>query len=210
MSKTVLEQYQHQIENLLKNVPRGTFLSIYEYANYLISWNSKMDLVSNSETIENLLRRHILDSLQLCTLIQENNNFIIDLGTGAGFPGMVLALAGKKKVFLTESNVKKISFLRYIKAMLKVEVDIYHGDYSKISDLKVDYFISRAVTTTSNLINAVNNIISDNSIFLLHKSKKQYNELEELSNQYSFELQVHKNLFNNEGVIFEISKLVRL
>ena len=88
------------------NVPHGT---IEKYIDLLRTWNKKVNLISVANENE-LIERHILDSLQLLDYIKKDD-IVYDLGSGAGFPGLMLAYGGISNVNLVESNNKKASFL---------------------------------------------------------------------------------------------------
>jgi 16S rRNA (guanine527-N7)-methyltransferase len=97
-------------------VPRETLDRLKRYADLLVTWQKRLNLVAPS-TIPDLWRRHMLDSAQLYPLVQEAGKVgpdraLVDLGTGAGFPGLVLAIMGVSPVVLVESDAKKSAFLR--------------------------------------------------------------------------------------------------
>ena len=104
----------------LENVSRETFADFQTWQNLLNHWNIKINLVSNS-TINNFWLRHALDSWQLVSLLPHNISHVIDMGSGAGFPGLALAIAAKNSahenlssISLIESNGKKCNFLRTV------------------------------------------------------------------------------------------------
>ena len=96
------------MSKFLRKFSRG-FLSYYEL---LIKWQKKINLVSSGIHIENAWERHFLDSLQLLKHIDKHSQKIADIGTGAGFPGMALAISGAADMHLVESDAKKIAFLK--------------------------------------------------------------------------------------------------
>ena len=81
------------------------------YSDLLKTWQKKFNLVSNS-TLDNLWERHFIDSAQLYSLLpkEKKGAVIYDIGAGAGFPGMVLAIMGRKDIILCEANYKKCTF----------------------------------------------------------------------------------------------------
>src|SRR6202046_1394945 len=93
-------------------VPRETFGRLQDYVNLLKKWQAKINLISNS-TILDVWKRHIIDSGQLMKYLSESEN-VIDLGSGAGFPGMVLAILGIKNMTLVESDSRKVAFLKEV------------------------------------------------------------------------------------------------
>jgi 16S rRNA (guanine527-N7)-methyltransferase len=91
-------------------VSRETIERLSAYAALLVKWQARINLVSAS-TLEDLWRRHMLDSAQLLPLLPEGTTSVIDLGSGAGFPGLVLAILGIPEVHLIESDQRKCVFL---------------------------------------------------------------------------------------------------
>ena len=97
-------------------VSRETITSLKKYENLLIEANKSLNLVGNS-TINEIWTRHFLDSVQVIDFIDKNDKTLVDLGSGAGFPGLVLAIASKDrkiplKVKLIEKSPKKAKFLK--------------------------------------------------------------------------------------------------
>jgi 16S rRNA (guanine527-N7)-methyltransferase len=93
------------------NVSRESIAQIETYVELLLTWQAKINLIGPS-TIEDVWRRHILDTLQLLPLMHGKTEAVADLGSGAGIPGLVLALGGNLRAELYESNGKKVAFLR--------------------------------------------------------------------------------------------------
>ena len=82
----------------------------------LIKWNKSINLI-HDDTIKNIHSRHILDSLQLSSFVDYSKDIIVDIGSGAGLPGMILAIDGARHVHLVEPTNKKTVFLNHIKKM---------------------------------------------------------------------------------------------
>jgi len=87
--------------------------SLQKYIDIIIKYNFHTNLVGKS-TLADPWSKHILDSLQLISFIKNKNHSILDMGTGAGFPGVVLFIVGYKDISLVDSNGKKIKFLKRI------------------------------------------------------------------------------------------------
>jgi 16S rRNA (guanine527-N7)-methyltransferase len=204
----LIDLLKNNAEKAKLNVSRETLEKLLSYTSMLLKWNKAINLIAKGEesNIERLLLRHILDSLQLSLYIEKSEN-IIDLGTGAGLPGMVLAIAGYEKVSLVDKNSKKIAFLNEVKAALKLNACVSREDFASLST-SPDVFVSRAVTSIANLVKSVDHLISSTTRFILHKSKNQIIELNELQISYSFNVEKRDNLFNSEGLILIISNVV--
>jgi 16S rRNA (guanine527-N7)-methyltransferase len=119
-------------------VSRGTIESINKFKTELIKWNSKINLVSRAD-IADLDNRHIADSMQISKWLDKNQS-IIDLGTGAGFPGIILSVMGYKNIVLVEADSKKILFLQTIKSLLNLDCKVMH---SRIEEISTNTIIER-------------------------------------------------------------------
>jgi len=109
-------------------VSRETITSLKKYENMLIEANKSLNLVGNS-TIKEIWSRHFLDSVQVIDFIDKNDKTLMDLGSGAGFPGLVLAIASKDrkiplKVKLIEKSTKKAKFLENLSDKLHLDVEV--------------------------------------------------------------------------------------
>ena len=122
---------------------------------------------------------NILDSLYPLNFIDSYESFA-DIGTGAGYPGLVLAIALRDvKSYLIEPRIKRVSFLNFVKASLKLDnLTILCNRVEEVKDLQVDLITSRAVTNTSLLLDITKNIKKENSSYLFYKGSMLEEELE--------------------------------
>ena len=122
---------------------------------------------------------NILDSLYPLNFIDSYESFA-DIGTGAGYPGLVLAIALRNvKSYLIEPRIKRVSFLNFVKASLKLDnLTILCNRVEEVKDLQVDLITSRAVTNTSLLLDITKNIKKENSSYLFYKGSMLDEELE--------------------------------
>ena len=122
---------------------------------------------------------NILDSLYPLNFIDSYESFA-DIGTGAGYPGLVLAIALRDvKSYLIEPRIKRVSFLNFVKASLKLDnLTILCNRVEEVTDLQVDLITSRAVTNTSLLLDITKNIKKENSSYLFYKGSMLDEELE--------------------------------
>ena len=124
MDKTI----QIDTFSTITRVSRETITSLKKYENILIKANNTLNLIGNS-TIKNIWNRHFLDSVQVIDFIEENDKILMDLGSGAGFPGLVLAITSKDrkiplKIKLVEKSPKKVKFLRDVISELSLDVEV--------------------------------------------------------------------------------------
>ena len=125
------------------------------------------------------IEENILDSIFPLNFINKYNSFA-DIGTGAGYPGLILAMAQKDvKSYLIEPRIKRVSFLNFVKASLKLEnLTVICSRVEEVKDLQVDLITSRAVTNTSLLLDITKNIKKENSSYLFYKGSMLESEIE--------------------------------
>ena len=109
-------------------VSRETIRSLVKYEEFLKKTNKSLNLIGNS-TVNNIWYRHFLDSFQAIDFIDKNQKTLVDLGSGAGFPGIVLSIIAEErkipiKIKLIEKSPKKINFLKVIISQLKLNADV--------------------------------------------------------------------------------------
>ena len=130
-------------------VSRETIISLKKYENELIEANKSLNLIGRS-TEKQIWTRHFLDSVQVVDFIDKNDKTLIDLGSGAGFPGLVLAITLKDrkmptKIKLIEKSPKKVIFLKELINKLCLDVEVVHQNIlEKPKKLSEDIFVARA------------------------------------------------------------------
>lgn len=194
---------------ILDFVSRETIEKYVCYFDELKKWNNSTRLVQE-KTLEDYWNRHILDSIQLLPYIGQSHK-IIDIGTGAGFPGMALAISGLENITLCESMLRKCVFLNEIKRLTNTNVDILN---KRIEDVDLNHYnliLSRAMTEVISLLGLIKNVSRETKIrFLLHKGKNYETEIIRAKEEFSFSYNVHKSLTSSEGVILEINEVSKL
>ena len=125
------------------------------------------------------IEENILDSIYPLSFMDKYESFA-DIGTGAGYPGLILAIAQRDvKSYLIEPRIKRVSFLNFVKASLKLDnLTVLCNRVEEVKDLQVDLITSRAVTNTSLLLDITTNIKKDNSSYLFYKGSMLEEELE--------------------------------
>ena len=173
-------------------VSRETFEKLSVFHNTLLKWQNSINLISGS-TINNIWERHILDSAQLFKFVRDIDGNILDFGSGAGFPGLVLAIMGKKNVHLVESDHKKCVFLKEISMLTEIDITIHNCRIENLRFINVDLVTCRALAPLNKLIQYVETYIRKSSnhnhpfpklLFLKGKSYK--NELSQLNKKIHF------------------------
>lgn len=189
------------------NVSRETFLTLDRYVELLKKWQKAINLISNS-TLSDIYNRHILDSAQLYPYIVSKNN-IGDLGSGAGFPGMILAILNKKCfISLIESDNRKCEFLSEIKRQCKVDnVEIINNRIEKLTDKNFDCLVSRALTSITNILTLSANIRGKNCEIVLLKGEKYKQELAIAKEKYILNTNIYDSITDNAGKIIVIQEV---
>jgi len=182
------------------NVSRETQNELEEYVRKLLDYNKIHNLIGSKE-VDKVWDRHIIDSLQLTTLLPLNKN-IVDVGTGAGLPGMVLSILGFD-VTLIESNTKKVTFL---KSVSRETEKIIHDRCENVKK-KFDVITARAVTNLKDLIALTLHLSKKNSVFIFPKGKNWKKELLEAEKKYKFDVEIKNSLTSFESRILILKNI---
>ena len=189
----------------ITKLPVQTLEKIEHYANELLRWNEKFNLVSRKNNL-NDIKNHILDCMQLENHMQDKNAKIVDIGSGAGLPGIVLAILGYENCNLIETNSKKCVFLTKISSELNLPINIHNDDVAKINFSNVDFIVSRAFAAPEKLLSVSEHFISPGTKYLMYQNDLN---LEVLQKEWHFELKIHDNIYKNNNSILELSSLQR-
>jgi 16S rRNA (guanine527-N7)-methyltransferase len=157
------------------------------FANKLLWWNGVHN-ISGAKTKEQVVQ-NIIDSIYPITFLKEPKN-MLDVGTGAGFPGLILAIVwDKTNIVLSEPINKKAAFLRYIANELNLKnVEVFKNRVEKLQNKKFDLITSRAVSDTNLLLLLTKNVSSDNTEFLFFKGSNVFNEVDKLDKKVTYDI----------------------
>ena len=197
------------------DVSRETLDRIRHYLFVLDDWRTRMNLIGPSEG-RHLWRRHVFDSLQVLDLIGTGPAALVDLGSGAGFPGLVLACAlaerGDISITLVEKSPKKAHFLEAAaKAVLGAKGPMVR--VQRIEDAPLDRFdlvTARALAPLPKLLGFVETWAKPDGRALLWKGREATSELTLSRESWTFELSRRASRSDPEGQILAISNLRRL
>lgn len=188
-------------------VSREALKRIVEFERLLLKWNKTINLIS-TRTSNDIMNRHILDSLQLLPFIDRDSK-IIDLGSGAGFPGIILSIAGIKDITLIESDSRKTVFLLQSSKLSSNNIRIINDRIENIDNLQCDIITSRAFAELD-LIFEYSSKIKVKNKFLLHKGAGYKNEIQKAKKHWLFNKTVHDSITSETGKILEITDLKRI
>lgn len=173
-------------------------------------WNARINLVSKA-AMGGFWTRHALDSWQLWPLVPENTQTILDLGSGAGFPGLALAIgckrAGRGHVTLVESAGKKANFLKTVIRELELPADVWADRAENLPPQAFDLISARAFAPLPRLLTYAQPFWGEGSIALLLKGMNAKSELTEAQESWEFNVVEYPSQSDPEGVILRISDL---
>ena len=199
------EDFLHDFLNKHLNVSRETSKKLYLFTDILLKKNQQLNLIGKN-TVNDIYQRHILDSLQLLKYININDK-ILDIGTGAGFPGLVLNIAACKNVTLIESIRKKCVFLSEAKTKLDLSCNIINNRSEQIDYIENDIITARAVAPLKKLFSLLYKQQNNNTKCFFFKGKNYQEEIIEAKKSWNFNYKPYKSLTSKEGVILEISDI---
>lgn len=191
----------------MSNVSRETEEKLSLYHDLLLKWADAINLVSPG-TLAAFHERHLKDSLQLLDIAGEDWNTWCDLGSGAGFPGMVIAIAAKRAqtVHLIESDKRKSSFLRAVARETGARAVIHPQRIEVAPPQEADIVSARALAHLDKLLPFVRRHMSSQGRALLPKGETWKKELAETPDISAYSYQTHESTTNPRAVVFEITK----
>ncbi len=193
------------------DVSRETLSALNRYVLMLQEWQTKLNLVGPA-TLPDAWRRHILDSAQLFPLIEKPEETVwIDMGCGAGFPGLVMAIMGVGEVHLVESIAKKCRFLEAVVDALALHdrVIIHNARLEALKPFKADIISARALAKLTQLFDWGHPFAASSTRWLLLKGQDVEAELAEAQQKWAFEYDLHASLSDPRGRIVEARGVAR-
>ncbi len=195
-------------------VPRETVEKLELYAELLIRWQRAVNLVSPA-TLDAVWQRHFADSAQILALAPSARTWI-DLGSGGGFPGLVIAilLANHEThiVHLVESNSRKCAFLSEVARQTSTHVKVHEG---RIEDIAAnggiglaDVVTSRALAPLSRLLGLAAPFFGSHTLGLFFKGREVAQEVEAARENWRFEVRIGTSRTSHEGGIVEVRNLI--
>lgn len=204
----------NQDTHLALNVSRETMEKFAIYAELLKKWNPKINLVAKS-TIQNLWDRHIYDSVQFFDLINKDSKKWVDIGSGGGFPGIILAimaaeLPSSPEVLLVESDQRKAVFLRTVLRETEVSAKVLTSRIEETPPLKADVLTARALADLPKLLQFADLHLANTGTALFAKGANWKKELSEARLAWQFECKPAKSKTDPDAVILQIQGLTHV
>ncbi len=182
-----------------------TFVALLE------KWRTKINLVGR-RSLDNPWHRHILDSAQLGPLLPPGTKSIADIGSGAGFPGLVLALIdlpGGPDVHIIESNQRKCAFLREVNRATGAGAVIHHCRIENLSNLRVNVATARGVAPLTKLLQFAVPVLKKNGKCFFLKGKKWQEELTRAKKDWNMKESNISSLSDSLGMVIKLEALSR-
>ena len=196
----------------IQNVSRETLDELQNYSLSIIRKNKEINLISSS-TEKSINTRHIADSAQIIDFINKNDvNVCTDLGSGAGLPGIVLAILMKSKkpkfkVIFYEKSYHKSNFLEEISKKFKLNTKINQKNIFEQENLETDIIVSRAFKPLPVIFEIALNNFSKFKYIILFLGKSGKEILKDASKKWKFDCEEKKSLTSDESLIVKISNL---
>ena len=195
MLDPILEKYTK--ENFLNSTE--VIVKLFEYKKLLLEENKNMNLIGKS-TIDDFDQRHFLDCLQIHQYMPEKNTLTVDLGSGAGLPGVLLSILGHKKLHLIEKSPKKSVFLDNCKIRLGLDYTVHNQPLSDVSLSNLHYIVARAFAPITKILHYTKQMVTNQTQYVLLKGKTYLEEIN-LVNNMKFNWKAYPSITSNESRI---------
>jgi 16S rRNA (guanine527-N7)-methyltransferase len=205
---------ENDVEFFLKkfNVSRETIEKLNKYKDFLLSSNKLLNLIGKT-TENHIFSRHFTDSAQIYDLIEDKSE-IVDLGSGAGFPGVIIKILMNNNkidgnIILIEKSPKKCKFLKNLSDKLGLKLRIVNLRLENFKFDKISTVVSRAFKNTVDTIDILfKNNEKIRSIILI-KGKSYQHELEDAKKKYTFDVEKFRSITSDESYILKIINIKR-
>ena len=210
MDQEILNSYS-RLNHL--NVSRETYLDFENYISMILEENKKINLISKkTASKKTIISRHIIDSAQIIDFVDLNCNTTIDLGSGSGMPGIIVAIILKNmknnmNVHLYEKSYHKSDFLKKVSKKLNLNTKVIQKNIFEIKNLKTGTIMSRAFKPMPIVLNLVYANFSEykNLIFFMGKNGKKV--FENSKKNWDLEYVVKKSLTNEGSFLINIKNI---
>ena len=210
MDQEILNSY-YKLNGL--NVSRETFSDFENYTSLILKKNKKINIISKKNlSKKNIIERHIADSAQIIDFVDLNSNTTTDIGSGGGFPGIIVAIILKNmknnmNVHLYEKSYHKSNFLKEVSEKLNLNTKVFQKDIFKLKNLKTGTIMSRAFKPMPIILNLVyeNFLFFKNVIFFMGKNGEHV--FKESLNDWDLEYTEKKSLTSENSFLINIKKI---
>ncbi len=190
----------------LTSVSRETLDKLRIYFELLKKWQRAINLVSKS-TLPHAWERHILDSYQILKHVPMDKGVWVDLGSGAGFPALVVAMASNFDVHVIESDQRKCQFMREVSRETSTNLTIHTKRIEAIEPFKADIISARALASLDKLIELAHPFATEKTSFLFLKGQDVDAELTNAAKCWRMDAVKHSSLSSSEGCVLQLENV---
>ncbi len=196
------------------NVSRETFERLEVFATLTKKWNPSINLVARS-TLNDLWNRHIVDSAQLFRYAPATPRHWVDIGSGGGFPGIVVAvmakeLSPKTRFTMIESDQRKSTFLRTAARELDLNIEVLADRVENVAPQAADMISARALSALDGLFALISRHISPETCAIFPKGKTFANEVTQAERNWRFDLKAHTSMTEPDARILVVKDIIRV
>lgn len=188
------------------NVSRETTQKLSLYAEELSKWQKSINLIGKN-TLPDIWTRHFLDSAQLRKFLHKDRGRIVDVGSGAGFPGLVLSILGEDQIDLVERDMRKCAFLRAVVHRTGATARVLNMDISEYVPTPALTITARAVAEIGGFLDLVAHLITPDTHILLLKGSKAQHELILAQKRRKLTARIHPSQAWRDGCVLEIEDI---
>jgi 16S rRNA (guanine527-N7)-methyltransferase len=193
----------------ITHVSRETMARLEDYVRLLAAWNQRINLVGRN-TIGDVWQRHVLDSAQLMAHLPPGTRRLIDLGTGAGLPGLILAILGVPEVHLVESDRRKAVFLAEAIRLTRASARVHVRRAEELPRFSADALTARACANLTDLLALAEPFIVSTTVCLFHKGKNVAVELTEAAKDWNMLAETLPSVADPSGCILKLEGVSRV
>lgn len=188
-------------------VSRETLEKLHIYYDLLLKWQPKINLIS-AKTLNEAWQRHFLDSAQLFRLLSDREKSIFDLGSGAGFPGLILSIMGASEISLLESDQRKCAFLSEVIRSTNSSAKVINKRIEMLPQQKtIPIITSRACASLTMLFSYAYPLLTSDGECLFLKGRTAKEEMVEAQKRWLFHVEHLPSTADDEGCILQIKGL---
>jgi 16S rRNA (guanine527-N7)-methyltransferase len=203
-----------EAKNIVSNltyVSRETMARLEKFNELLLRWTAKINLISKSQT-KTTWSRHILDSAQVWSVRPKIHKTWIDIGTGGGFPGMVLAIIAKgegdaTEFHFVESDARKCAFLRNACRELDLSAEVHTTRIESFTGVSADVVSARALASVDQLLGYSVDFLGADGVCIFLKGSSYGTEIKSAKESWRFDHEVNQSLTSDDGVLLTIKDI---
>ena len=201
-------------DDILIDVSRETIVLLQRLGLLVEKWNKSINLISK-KTVPEIWNRHILDSAQIFYANKKSFKKWLDMGSGAGFPGLVVAILAQDKniggeTVLVESDKRKCVFLSTVKRELNLKLSIINNRIESCDSQQADVISARALADLPSLLDLSFNHLSDDTTLIFSKGKSWKEELVAAEKTWNFSWEAVTSITDAKSVVLKIGELSRV